>query len=54
MGTKDIALKYTKLPSFIILGFWNSNYGGDKDDRKSTSTFVFSIGVGVISWYLYK
>jgi len=50
MGTKDLVLKYDKLPSFVLLGFSDSNYGGDKDDKKSTSTYIFSIGLGVISW----
>ena len=47
---KDLALKYSKLPSFVHIGFSNSNYGGDKDDKKSTSTYVFNISLGVISW----
>lgn len=48
--TKDLALRYSKLPSFILSGFIDSNYGGDRDDRKSTSAYVFSIGLGVVSW----
>ena len=49
-GTKDLALKYDKLPSFVISRFSYFDYGGDRDDRKSTSTYVFSIGFGAISW----
>jgi len=49
VGIKDLALKYSKLPSFVLSRFSYSNYGGDRDDRKSTSTYVFSIGLGAIS-----
>ena len=48
--TKDLDLKYDKLPSFILLIFLDSDYGGDRDDRKSTSTYVFSFFLGAISW----
>jgi len=50
VGTKDLALKYDKLSSFVLSGFSDSDYGGDIDDRKPTSTYVFSIGSGVMSW----
>lgn len=50
MGTKDLTLKFTKLPSFVLPRFFDFNYGGDKDDRKSTYTYVFNIRSGVISW----
>jgi len=48
--TKDLALKYSKLSSFFLLGFSYSNYGGDRDEKKSTSTHVLGIGLGAISW----
>ena len=48
-GTKDLALKYSMLPSFVLSRFIYFDYGGDRDDRKSTSTYVFSIGLGAIS-----
>ena len=49
VGIKDLALKYSKLPSFVLSRYSNSNYGGDRDDRKSTFTYVFSISSGAIS-----
>jgi len=49
-GTKDLALKYSRLPSLVLLGFIDSDYGGDRDDRKLTSAYVFRIGLGAISW----
>lgn len=30
--TKDLSLKYTKLPFFIFSGFSDSDYGGDRDE----------------------
>ena len=49
-GTKDLALKYSKLPSFVLSKFSYSNYEGDRDDSKSTSTYVFNISSSAISW----
>ena len=53
-GIKDLALKYSKLPSFVLSRFSDSNYGGDRDDRKSTSAYVFNIGSDAISWAFKK
>lgn len=53
-GTKDLALKYDKFPSFVLSRFSYSDYGGDRDDRQSTSSYVFSIGLGSISWAYNK
>ena len=47
--TKDLALKYSKLPSFFLSRFSNFDYGGDRDDRKSTFAYVFNIGSSAIS-----
>ncbi|CAL2237047.1 unnamed protein product [Prunus armeniaca] len=33
-----------------ILGFTDSDHAGDLDDRKSTSSYVFMIGAGAVSW----
>ena len=49
-GIKDLAFKYYKLPSFILLRFSNSDHGRDKDDRKSTFAYVFNISSDAISW----
>ena len=53
-GTKDLTLKYSKLTLFVLFGFTDSDYGGDRDDRKSTFAYVFSIGSGAISWAFKK
>jgi len=33
-----------------IAGFSDSDWGGDQDDRKSTSAYVFHLGYGAVSW----
>jgi hypothetical protein len=32
------------------MGFTDSDYAGDQDDRKSTSGYVFMLGTGAVSW----
>jgi len=49
-GIKDLALKHSKLPSFVLSRFSDSHYGGDRDDMKSIFVYVFSIGSGAFSW----
>ena len=46
--TKGLALKYSKLPSFVLSRFPDSNYEGDRDDRKSTFAYIFNIGSDAI------
>lgn len=31
-------------------GYFDSEYQGDLDERKSTSSYVFSLGIAPISW----
>ena len=33
-----------------MVGFADSDYAGDTDDRKSTSGYTFMIGAGAVSW----
>lgn len=33
-----------------LLGFTDSDFAGDQDDRKSTSGYAFMLGTGAISW----
>ncbi|PNX66496.1 putative copia-type protein, partial [Trifolium pratense] len=33
-----------------LVGWSDSDYAGDLDDRKSTSGYVFMLGTGTISW----
>jgi hypothetical protein len=33
-----------------VLGYCDADWGGDLEDRRSTTRFVFMIGGGAISW----
>ena len=37
-----------------IAGFSDLDWGSDHDDRKSTSAYVFHLGLGAVSWKLKK
>jgi hypothetical protein len=43
-------LQFDATPSKEVLGYCDANWGGDLEDRRSTTGFVFMIGEGAISW----
>ncbi|KAL5564205.1 hypothetical protein UlMin_027369 [Ulmus minor] len=49
-GTKEFGLFYKKGEKSDLIGFTNSDYARDQDDRKSTSGYVFILGSGAVSW----
>ncbi|XP_052485200.1 secreted RxLR effector protein 161-like [Gossypium raimondii] len=49
-GTNDFGIFYKKGEKSNMIGFTDSDYVGDQDDRRSTSGYVFMLGTGVISW----
>ena len=49
-GTKDYMLIYRRSDSLEIKGYSDADFAGDKDDRKSTSGYVFTLAGGAISW----
>ena len=49
-GTRDSGLFYKKGEKLELLGFIDSDYAGDQDDRRSTSGNVFMLGTGAVSW----
>ena len=49
-GTLDFGLFYRKGEKSDLIGFTDSDYVGDLDDRKSTSGYVFMMGSEAISW----
>ena len=49
-GTKDFGLFYKKGEKYYLIRFVDSDYAGDQDDRKSTSSYVFVLGTRVVSW----
>ena len=38
----------------LLVGFTDSDWAGDPDDRKSTTGYVFSLGSGPITWACKK
>ena len=49
-GTQQYGLRYSKSDSSNCVGFSGADWGGDLDDRKSTSVYVFQVGGTAISW----
>ena len=49
-GTQQYGLHYNKSDSNHCVGFSDADWGGDLDDRKSTSGYVFQVGGTAISW----
>ncbi|KAL0453571.1 UNVERIFIED_CONTAM: Retrovirus-related Pol polyprotein from transposon TNT 1-94 [Sesamum latifolium] len=48
-GTRDYGIFHRKGENPTLLGFTNSDYAGDQDNRRSTSGYVFMLGTGAIS-----
>ena len=49
-GTKDYMLIYRRSDSLEIKGYSDADFAGDRDDRKSTSGYVFTLAGGAIPW----
>jgi len=49
-STSDMGLLFGKDTDFNLHGFTDAHYGGDVDDRKSTSGYIFMSGSTTISW----
>ena len=49
-GTKRYGILYTTSENFELIGYTNSDWAGSVNDRKSTSSYVFHMGSGAISW----
>jgi hypothetical protein len=43
-------LQFSATPPKEMLGYCDADWGGDLEDRRSTTGFVFMIGGGAISW----
>ncbi|XP_070054732.1 uncharacterized mitochondrial protein AtMg00810-like [Nicotiana tomentosiformis] len=48
-GTIDFGLFYSSSSDFKLVKFCDSDYAGDSDDRKNTTSFVLFLGDSVIS-----
>lgn len=49
-GTKNLGLLYVKQESTELTGYSDADWGGDNDDHRSTSGFLFQIGCAAITW----
>lgn len=49
-GTTEYGIQYKCGEERVLIGFVDSDYAGDVDDRKSTSGYVFMLSGGVVSW----
>lgn len=49
-GIADFGILYKNGGQSSLIGFSNSDYAGDLDDRKSTSGFVFMMDSGAVTW----
>ncbi|KAL5828852.1 hypothetical protein ACOSQ3_018320 [Xanthoceras sorbifolium] len=49
-GTIDFGLFYSVSNDYKLVGYSDSDWGGDKDDRKSISGFVFFMGNTALTW----
>ena len=47
---RKLGLSYKKGINFLIHGFTDADFGGDLDDRRSTSGYVYLCGDTSISW----
>jgi hypothetical protein len=53
-GTKEYGIIFSSTKEQGALGFTDTDYGGDHDDRKSTSECIFFLNGGPISWFSRK
>lgn len=49
-GTKHFRLRYDGASGAGLIGYSDSDWAEDKDDRRSTTGFIFSMAGGAISW----
>ena len=50
VGTIDHGIHYKRLQESILIGYSDSDWGGDVDNHKNTSRYVFSTSSGAVSW----
>ena len=49
-GTLDYGLFYSSSKDFKLMSYYDCDFVGDLDDRKSTTDFIFFLGDHAISW----
>ena len=49
-GNTHLGLLYEKNGSTKVIGFSDADWGGDCNDFKSTSGYIFQVGITAVSW----
>ncbi|CAJ2642245.1 unnamed protein product [Trifolium pratense] len=49
-GTLELGIWYRRNEKLTLVGWSDSDYAGDLDDRKSTSGYVYMLGSSAVSW----
>jgi hypothetical protein len=53
-GTIQFEIHYNSRGTPLLVGFTDSDWVGDPDDRKSTACYIFSLGSGPVTWAYKK
>ena len=53
-GTSDMGLHFTAIKEPRLIGYSDSDWGGCKEDLKSTTGYCFSLGSAIFSWQTSK
>ena len=49
-GTIQFGIHYSTVGKPLLVGFTDSDWADDPDDRNSTTGYVFSLGSGPVTW----
>ena len=50
LGTVKLGILFRKQSLYECIGYSDADWGGDQDDRRSTSGYIYTIGGGPVSW----
>jgi len=53
-GTQDFGPKYRQVDDLSLIRYSDSYFDGDKETGVSTSSYIMSLGSGVVSWRCRK
>ena len=49
-GTTEYGLCYGQGRGIVVVGYCDSDYAGDRDEHRSTTGYVFTLGTTAVSW----
>ena len=53
-GIQDFGLNYSKVKDFNLIAYSDSDFDGDKENGVSTSGYLMSLGLAIVSWRSHK